>query len=86
MAAGRALSANSFASGEVSAAGLRVWLEAGQREPIIFRANQALLAQLITTQQTIFWRQVDGGHDALCWRGGLTAGLIQLWQPLLSHP
>ncbi|HHO9341206.1 TPA: hypothetical protein ACRYU4_005544, partial [Klebsiella pneumoniae] len=21
-----------------------------------------------------------------CWRGGLTAGLIQLWQPLLSHP
>ncbi|MBK0850071.1 enterochelin esterase, partial [Escherichia coli O25b:H4-ST131] len=55
-------------------------------EPIIFRANQALLAQLTTTQQTIFWRQVDGGHDALCWRGGLTAGLIQLWQPLLSHP
>ncbi|PCR39028.1 hypothetical protein CQA70_29340, partial [Klebsiella pneumoniae] len=54
------------------------WLEAGQREPIIFRANQALLAQLTTTQQTIFWRQVDGGHDALCWRGGLTAGLIQL--------
>jgi uncharacterized protein YbdZ (MbtH family) len=36
------------------------------------------------TQQTIFWRQVDGGHDALCWRGGLTAGLIQLWQPLYS--
>ena len=64
----------------------RVWLEAGQREPIIFRANQVLLAQLTTTQQTIFWRQVDGGHDALCWRGGLTAGLIQLWQPLLSHP
>ncbi len=26
--------------GEVSAAGLRVWLEAGQREPIIFRANR----------------------------------------------
>lgn len=72
--------------GEASAAGLRIWLEAGQREPIIFRANQALLAQLTTTQQTIFWRQVDGGHDALCWRGGLTAGLIQLWQPLLSPP
>ena len=53
---------------------------------LIFSANQALLAQLTTTQQTIFWRQVDGGHDALCWRGGLTAGLIQLWQPLLSPP
>ncbi len=86
MAAGRALSANSFARVRVSAAGLRIWLEAGQREPIIFRANQALLAQLTTTQQTIFWRQVDGGHDALCWRGGLTAGLIQLWQPSAVAP
>ena len=26
----------------MSAAGLRVWLEAGQREPIIFRANKAV--------------------------------------------
>jgi enterochelin esterase family protein len=66
--------------GELHPQGLRIWLEAGIREPIIFRANQALLAHL--EQQTIFWRQVDGGHDALCWRGGLTAGLIQLWQPL----
>lgn len=66
--------------GEIQPQGLRIWLEAGLREPIIFRANRALLAHL--EQQTIFWRQVDGGHDALCWRGGLTAGLIQLWQPL----
>ncbi len=66
--------------GEIQPQGLRIWLEAGVREPIIFRANQALLTHL--EQQTIFWRQVDGGHDALCWRGGLTAGLIQLWQPL----
>ncbi|MEC4346821.1 hypothetical protein, partial [Klebsiella pneumoniae] len=21
-------------------------------------------------------------HDALCWRGGLMQGLIDLWQPL----
>ena len=69
-------------AGTLSAQGLRIVLEAGIREPIIFRANQALLSQLQQTQQTIFWRQVDGGHDALCWRGGLTAGLIQLWQPL----
>ncbi|AUU89864.1 enterochelin esterase [Enterobacteriaceae bacterium ENNIH3] len=68
--------------GEVSAQGLRIVLEAGVREPIIFRANQALYAQLQHTQQTVFWRQVDGGHDALCWRGGLTAGLMTLWQPL----
>jgi enterochelin esterase family protein len=36
------------------------------------------------TQQTVFWRQVDGGHDALCWRGGLTQGLMTLWQPLIQ--
>lgn len=69
-------------SGKVSAQGLRIVLEAGIREPIIFRANQALYAQLPSAPQSIFWRQVDGGHDALCWRGGLMQGLITLWQPL----
>lgn len=68
--------------GKVSAQGLRIVLEAGIREPIIFRANQALYAQLPSAPQSIFWRQVDGGHDALCWRGGLMQGLITLWQPL----
>ena len=67
-------------SGELHSRGLRIWLEAGEREPIIFRANQVLLAQLQQMQHTVFWHPVDGGHDALCWRGGLTAGLIQLWQ------
>lgn len=70
-------------AGEKSAEHLRIVLEAGQREPLIFRANQAIYAQLQHTQQSIFWRQVDGGHDALCWRGGLTQGLITLWQPLI---
>ena len=70
-------------AGEKSAQNLRIVLEAGQREPLIFRANQAIYAQLQHTQQSIFWRQVDGGHDALCWRGGLTQGLITLWQPLI---
>ncbi|MGK9175809.1 enterochelin esterase [Yokenella regensburgei] len=68
---------------ELSAQGLRIVLEAGVREPLIMRANQALLAELQRTQPSVVWRQVDGGHDALCWRGGLTAGLITLWQPLL---
>lgn len=65
--------------GELNPQGLRIVLEAGIREPLIFRANQALLTQLDHMQQPVFWRQVDGGHDALCWRGGLTAGLITLW-------
>lgn len=70
-------------AGTLSAKGLRIVLEAGVREPVILRANQALYTQLQTTQQSVFWRQVDGGHDALCWRGGLTQGLIDLWTPLL---
>jgi enterochelin esterase family protein len=69
-------------SGKVSVQGLRIVLEAGIREPIIFRANQALYAQLPCVPQSIFWRQVEGGHDALCWRGGLMQGLMTLWQPL----
>ncbi len=62
-------------AGEVSAEGLRIVLEAGIREPMIMRANQALYAQLHPIKESIFWRQVDGGHDALCWRGGLMQGL-----------
>ncbi|WLI78924.1 enterochelin esterase [Kosakonia sp. H02] len=68
--------------GELNPQGLRIVLEAGVREPVIFRANQALFPLLEQAQQSVFWRQVDGGHDALCWRGGLTSGLITLWQPL----
>ncbi len=69
-------------AGEKTARGLRIVLEAGRNEPLIFRANQAIFAEL-HTQQPIFWRQIDGGHDALCWRGGLTQGLMTLWQPLI---
>ncbi|CCJ97280.1 Enterobactin esterase [Cronobacter malonaticus 507] len=43
------------------------------------QANQRLVSVLQRTQQPLFWRQVDGGHDALCWRGGLTDGLAALW-------
>lgn len=70
-------------AGEKTARGLRIVLEAGRNEPLIFRANQAIYAELQHTQQPVIWRQVDGGHDALCWRGGLTQGLMTLWQPLI---
>lgn len=71
-------------AGEKTARGLRILLEAGRNEPLIFRANQAIYAELHHTQQPVIWRQVDGGHDALCWRGGLTQGLMTLWQPLID--
>ncbi|HII4352709.1 TPA: enterochelin esterase [Enterobacter cloacae] len=70
-------------AGELTASGLRIVLEAGRNEPLIFNANQAIYAEL-RAQQQVTWRQVDGGHDALCWRGGLTQGLMTLWQPLIQ--
>ena len=69
-------------AGEKTARGLRIVLEAGRNEPLIFRVNQAIYAELHAQQ--VYWRQVDGGHDALCWRGGLTQGLMTLWQPLIQ--
>lgn len=69
-------------AGDLTARRLRIVLEAGRNEPLIFRANQAIYAEL-HPQQPVIWRQVDGGHDALCWRGGLTQGLMTLWQPLI---
>jgi len=70
-------------AGEKTARGLRIVLEAGRNEPLIMRANQAIYAELHHIQQPVIWRQVDGGHDALCWRGGLTQGLMTLWQPFI---
>lgn len=71
-------------AGRVDAKPLRIFLEAGVHEPLIHKANQRLYSLLPHTQQQLFWRQVDGGHDALCWRGGLTDGLATLWSPLLE--
>ena len=70
-----------LSNGRVSAAGLRILLQAGKREPLILRANKQLYPLLQQTRQRLLC-EVEGGHDALCWRGGLTAGLIALWQPL----
>lgn len=58
---------------------LTVFLEAGKREPLIFQVNQDVWRQLQQRKTQVFWRQIEGGHDALCWRGGLTDGLMTLW-------
>ena len=71
-------------AGSVQPQSLRIVLEAGAREPLIFRVNQSLYSLLQPTAAAVFWRPTDGGHDALCWRGGLTAGLMTLWQPLID--
>lgn len=67
--------------GAVRADGLRIILQAGKYEPLIFRANDAIRHQL-THATELNWCPFEGGHDAFCWRGGLTSGLIALWHSL----
>lgn len=66
--------------GRLSAAPLRIYLEAGLREPVVLQANQRIYPLLQRACPTLHYRLVDGGHDALCWRGGLINGLTTLWQ------
>lgn len=59
---------------------LRFWLEAGRREHLILQANQQLQQQLTAAGYPVHYQTAEGGHDALCWRGGLLNGLQALWR------
>ncbi|WP_413725852.1 enterochelin esterase [Sodalis sp. RH16] len=59
---------------------LGMYIEAGIHEPLIYQANERLLALLRPSRHRLRFRRVDGGHDALCWRGGLLDGLESLWR------
>lgn len=61
---------------------LKLFLEAGQHEPIIHRANERMVQALRDAGHEPRYRVVDGGHDALCWRQGLLDGLVTLWTRL----
>ncbi|MCV9880176.1 enterochelin esterase [Brenneria izbisi] len=58
---------------------LKIFMEAGVRETLIHRVNQRLFNVLRHTHHTLCYREFNGGHDALCWRGGLIDGLTALW-------
>ena len=54
---------------------LNIFMEAGRREDVIYQVNQAMSAALRQTGHRLQYRVYAGGHDALCWRGGLIDGL-----------
>ena len=58
----------------------RFYLEAGRRERLILAANQQFERDLIVAGHQVSYHPVEGGHDALCWRGGLLTGLKAMWQ------
>lgn len=64
----------------------RLWLEAGKREPGIFHATHALYQRLQQQGITSCLTEIEGGHDALCWRGGLLNGLRALLNTPFSSP
>ncbi len=59
--------------------GLKLFIEAGAREPLVRRVNDRAVEALRLAGHQVNYRVVDGGHDALCWRGGLLDGLVALW-------
>lgn len=58
----------------------RFYLEAGKRERLILAANQQIQSDLTQCGHQVDYHPVEGGHDALCWRGGLLNGLKAMWQ------
>ncbi|MEF3365035.1 enterochelin esterase [Methylocystis sp. 9N] len=58
-----------------ASAPLRIFMEAGSFEKIIRSANDRVHQALIATGRDARYRIYTGGHDPLCWRGGLLDGL-----------
>lgn len=63
---------------------LKLFIEAGLREPVIHRANERMVQALRDAGLNPQYRVFNGGHDALCWRQGLLDGLTALWADLPS--
>lgn len=57
---------------------LKVWLEAGTREGEMISLSETMSEVLQAGPHQVACRAFEGGHDRLCWRGGLLAGLSWL--------
>ncbi|MGJ0426114.1 enterochelin esterase [Methylocystis sp.] len=65
-------------SSKSGASRLRVFLEAGSFEKIIRVASDRVHRALVDAGHDAHYRVYSGGHDPLCWRGGLIDGLSVL--------
>lgn len=57
---------------------LRIFLEAGSFEKVIRPASDRIHKALAGAGHDVSYRVYSGGHDPLCWRGGLLDGLSLL--------
>ncbi|WP_375591676.1 enterochelin esterase [Chitiniphilus eburneus] len=53
-------------------------LEVGSREDVMIDCNEAVRDALLVNGHHVQWQVFEGGHDNLCWRGGLIDGLARL--------
>jgi enterochelin esterase family protein len=60
---------------------LKVWLEAGTREGEMISLSETMCEALLHGIHDVSFRSFEGGHDRLCWRGGLIDGLSWLLSP-----
>lgn len=72
--------------GALPASRLKIFLEAGDREDDMAWVNQQIYQALLPAGHEINFRIFSGGHDALCWRGGLLDGLRWLLADFMTPP
>lgn len=65
-------------NGKVGSSHIRVFLEAGSIEKVIRPETDRIHRALINAGHDVYYRIYSGGHDPLCWRGGLLDGLARL--------
>ncbi|WP_019212564.1 enterochelin esterase [Yersinia massiliensis] len=54
---------------------LNIFMEAGRREDVIYQVNEVMSEALRIAGHRLQYRVYSGGHDSLCWRGGLVEGI-----------
>lgn len=64
---------------------LKVFLEAGVHEKLVHQVNEHMAELLSQRGHHVHYRTVEGGHDALCWRGGLLDGLQTHWMNSMDN-
>ncbi|ERE04397.1 enterochelin esterase [Pseudogulbenkiania ferrooxidans] len=71
-------------AGETPPGRLRVFQEVGSREEVMVDVNDSHRAALEGAGHDVHYQIFEGGHDWLCWRGGLLQGLGCLWRPWVA--
>ena len=64
---------------------LKVYLEAGTREGEMISLSESMFDVLSEGDHQVVFSAFEGGHDRICWRGGLLDGLHWLLTPNRSN-